>query len=212
MWHWVNALCIALLAATGYVIAAPPWRDLAGEAGDLFVMGYVRYVHFAAGYVFAIGLLARVYMALVGDRYAREIFVLPVRDRAWWGEVWWQWRWYWFRVDAPRQYRGHDPLAQLTMVLLFTLPATLMMLSGFALYAEGLGAGSWADHLFGWMRPLFGQSQGLHSWHHLGMWGLLIFSAVHIYAALREELWARRSILSAMISGERIFRGDPPPE
>ena len=32
-----------------------------------------------------------------------------------------------------------------------------------------------ADHVFGWVIPLFGQSQDVHTWHHFGMWMIVIF-------------------------------------
>ena len=46
-----------------------------------------------------------------------------------------------------------------------------MVFTGFALYGEGTQAGSWANRLFSsWVIPLMGQSQDVHTWHHLGMW------------------------------------------
>ena len=56
LWHWVNALAITVLAVTGYFIGAP-LPTMPGEASDHFLMGYIRFAHFAAGYVFAVGLL-----------------------------------------------------------------------------------------------------------------------------------------------------------
>jgi Ni/Fe-hydrogenase 1 B-type cytochrome subunit len=54
--------------------------------------------------------------------------------------------------------------------------------------------------------PLLGQSQDVHTWHHLGMWGLVAFAIVHIYAAIREDIMGRSSIVSTMISGHRTFK------
>jgi len=206
LWHWVSVLCMVTLIITGYLIGNPIWPRLDGEASDHFIMGYVRFTHFASGYVFAIALLGRIYWAVMGNRYARELFVIPLNSRRWWADVWFQWRWYLTRVPVPRLYIGHDPLAQLVIFILFTVPSVLMILTGFALYGEGAGYESWAGWLFGWIIPLFGQSQAVHSWHHLGMWALLVFIMVHVYAAFHEEFLAPRSILSTMISGYRIFR------
>ena len=56
LWHWVNALAIVVLAFTGYFIGQPlPTQP--GEASANYLMGYIRFAHFAAGYVFAVGLL-----------------------------------------------------------------------------------------------------------------------------------------------------------
>jgi Ni/Fe-hydrogenase 1 B-type cytochrome subunit len=68
--------------------------------------------------------------------------------------------------------------------------------------ADGLLAGA----LFGWVIPLFGQSQDVHTWHRMGMWGLVVFATVHIYAAIREDIMGGQSIVSTMISGHRTFK------
>jgi Ni/Fe-hydrogenase 1 B-type cytochrome subunit len=66
--------------------------------------------------------------------------------------------------------------------------------------------GSWQDRLFGWVIPLFGQSQDVHTWHHLGMWAWSCSSSLHVYAAIREDIMGRQSIVSTMISGYRTFK------
>ena len=52
LWHWVNALAILVLGVTGYFIGSP-LPSLPGEASHSFLMGYIRFAHFAAGYVLA---------------------------------------------------------------------------------------------------------------------------------------------------------------
>ena len=47
-WHWVNALAILVLSVTGYFIGSP-LPSLPGEASHSFLMGYLRFAHFAAG-------------------------------------------------------------------------------------------------------------------------------------------------------------------
>ena len=70
IWHWINALAITVLAVTGYFIASP-LPTMPGEASDHYFMGYIRFVHFAAGYVMAVGFLGRMYWAIVGNVHAR---------------------------------------------------------------------------------------------------------------------------------------------
>lgn len=82
-----------------------------------------------------------------------------------------------------------------------------MIVTGFALYGEGTGMGSWQFSLFSsWVIPLFGQSQDVHTWHHLGMWYILVFVMIHMYVAVREDIMSRQSIVSTMISGWRMFK------
>lgn len=205
LWHWVNALAITVLAVTGYFIGKP-LPTMPGEASDHYVMGYIRFAHFAAGYVLAVGLLGRVYWAIVGNHHARELFWLPLLRREYWAEAWGMLKWYAFVSARPGRYVGHNPLARLAMVGLFLTTAVFMVVTGFALYAEGAQAGSWQDRLFGWVIPLFGQSQDVHTWHRLGMWAMIIFVIVHVYAAIREDIMGRQSVVSTMISGHRTFK------
>lgn len=206
LWHWLNALCIFTLAVTGWFIASP-LPSVAGEASENFLMGYIRFVHFAAAYVFAIAFVARAYWALVGNHHARQLFTLPLADPKWWSGAWHELRWYFFLDKLPRKYVGHNPLAHLIMFLAITVGGLFMIITGFAMYGEGAQEGHWSHTLFTiWVLPLFGQSQAVHSWHHLVAWGIVVFVIVHVYAALREEVMSRQTMISAMISGSRTFR------
>ncbi|MBL8328478.1 MAG: Ni/Fe-hydrogenase, b-type cytochrome subunit [Rubrivivax sp.] len=205
IWHWINALAITVLAVTGYFIGVP-LPSMPGEASDHYLMGYIRFAHFAAGYVLAVGLLARAYWALVGNHHARELFTLPLFRAAYWREVLAMLAWYLFLRPRPNQYVGHNPMARLAMFFGYLLLTLFMVFTGFALYSEGTGLGSWQDTLFGWVIPLIGSSQQVHSLHRLGMWAMVIFVIVHVYAAIREDIMGRQSIVSTMISGYRTFK------
>lgn len=206
LWHWVNALCIVVLAVTGYLIGSPP-PSTPGEAYDTFLFGYVRFLHFAAAYVFAVAFLGRLYWALVGNDHARELFTLPLFTAAYWREFGAMLKWYAFLRPYPNRYVGHNPLARLAMFFGVFVLGLFMLATGFALYGEGAGEGHWAHTLFSsWVIPLFGQSQDVHTWHHLGMWGIVLFVMVHVYAAIREDIMGRQSMLSTMISGYRMFK------
>ena len=52
LWHWVNALAILTLAGTGFLIGSPP-PAVGGEASSSFLFGWIRFIHFAAGYILA---------------------------------------------------------------------------------------------------------------------------------------------------------------
>ncbi|MBX3603976.1 MAG: Ni/Fe-hydrogenase, b-type cytochrome subunit [Piscinibacter sp.] len=206
LWHWINALSISVLAVTGYFIGSPV-PTLPGEASANFLMGYIRFAHFAAGYVFAIGLAGRLYWAIVGNHHARELFTLPVFSAAYWREVLTMLKWYAFLIPRPSRYVGHNPLARAAMFFGFFFISLFMIASGFALYGEGTQPGSWAHGLFtSWVIPLFGSSQDVHTWHHLGLWAMAIFVMLHVYAAIREDIMGRQSIVSTMISGYRTFK------
>lgn len=206
LWHWINALAIMVLAVTGYFIGSP-LPTLSGEASDHFLMGYIRFAHFAAGYILIIGFLGRIYWAFVGNSHAREIFLPPFFNRDYWSGVLHEIRWYAFLEKEPRKYTGHNPLAILFMHFMFVWGMVFMIVTGLALYGEGAGLDSWQFALFSsWVIPLFGQSMDVHTWHHLGMWWILLFVMAHIYVAIREDIMSRQSLVSTMISGWRTFK------
>lgn len=205
IWHWVNALCILTLAVTGYFIGSPlPTQP--GEASANFLMGYIRFTHFAAGQVLAVFLLLRIYWAFVGNAHARQIFYVPFWRGSFWREWWHEVKWYAFLTAQPKKYVGHNPLAQSAMFVMLTLPLIFMVITGFALYSEGAGRDSWEYAVFGWVFTLLPNSQDVHTIHHLGMWVIVVFVIVHIYVAVREDIMSRQSIISSMISGERMFK------
>jgi Ni/Fe-hydrogenase 1 B-type cytochrome subunit len=206
LWHWINALAIIILGITGYFIASP-LPTMPGEASDNFLMGYIRFAHFAAGYIVLIGFLGRIYWAFVGNEHAREILIPPVFRKEFWAGVWHELKWYSFLAKEPLKYTGHNPLAVLAMHLMFVWGIVFMIFTGFALYGEGTGPGSWAHTFFSdWLIPLFGQSMDVHTWHHLGMWWIILFVMIHVYVAIREDIVSRQSIVSSMISGWRSFK------
>ncbi|MGD9545165.1 MAG: Ni/Fe-hydrogenase, b-type cytochrome subunit [Methylocystis sp.] len=205
LWHWINALVILALIATGYLIGSP-LPTVAGEASQHFVMGYIRFAHFTAGQILAIGFLLRGYWAFVGNDHSRQIYYVPIWRASFWKELAHEIRWYAFLEKAPMKYVGHNPLAQTAMFVMYTLTAAFMIVTGFALYSEGEGADSWKAKLFGWVFYIWPNSQEVHTWHHLGMYVLVTFIIIHIYAAVREDIMSRQSIISSMISGERHFK------
>lgn len=209
LWHWINAAALVTLAVSGYLIASPPVVG-DGEASEHFLMGNIRFVHFSAGYVLAVGMIGRVYWAAVGNAHARQLFLPEVHKLAWWQGVWHEILWYLFLVPEPRKHVGHNPLANLALFVFFVLGAVFMIVTGFALYGEGLGQGSWAERWFGWVIPLFGQSQDVHTWHHVGMWYLVVFTMVHVYIVVREQFLSRQSITSTMIDGWRVWKDNRP--
>jgi Ni/Fe-hydrogenase 1 B-type cytochrome subunit len=205
-WHWLTAGCIVALVITGYLIGSP-LPSIGGEASDHFMFGTVRFIHFAAGQVLAVAFLLRLLIAVTGNPLHREIFAPRIDKPRFRKDFVAELKWYMFLRREPNPAVGHNPIAVVVMFLAFTLPMIFMIVTGFALYAEGVGQGSTLDKLFGWVGPALGGSQPMHTYHHLTMYALVIFAIVHIYAVMREELLGGQSTLSVIVSGYRYFRG-----
>jgi len=205
LWHWINASCILVLAVSGYFIGSPlPTQP--GEASDNFLMGYIRFAHFAAGYLFAVGIMGRAYWALVGNHHARELFWVPLTSKAYWRNFAIWLRYYLYIGPVPAPIYGHNPISRFTMVFIFLLTSLFMLLSGFALYGEGAQMGSWQETLFGWMLPLLGGSNSVRTLHHLGLWMMVAFVLVHVYAAVREEIHGRLNMIGSIITGYKSLK------
>jgi Ni/Fe-hydrogenase 1 B-type cytochrome subunit len=206
LWHWVMMLAMFVLIGTGFLIGVPP-PSVGGEASFNFWFGYIRFLHFAAGYVFAVMFVLRVYWAIVGNKYAREIFIVPYSMltptfwRGFFNDVWF----YLYVRKEPGSYEGHNPMAALAMFFMYLLGTAWMILSGFALYGEGAGMDAWQFRYFtAWLQPLVGDSQALHTWHRLGMWYLIVFALVHMYMVVRQDVFTQETIISTMINGWRV--------
>ncbi len=210
LWHWINALAIFTLIGTGYFIGSP-MSSVPGEAYNNFFFGWIRYIHFSAAYILIAGFVFRLYLAVMGNRHARELVLPSFTSRKWWAGVWHELKWYAFLTKEPKKYVGHNPLATLAMHLMLFWGTIFMIVTGLALYGEGAGMGSWQyDWFSSWVIPLFGQSQDVHTWHHLGMWYIICFIIIHIYVAFREDVMSRQSMVSTMISGWRTFKDNRP--
>ncbi len=209
IWHWIHALSIVVLAVSGYFIGAP-LPSLGGEASDHFLMGNIRLVHFVAAYVFTVGFLVRTYWAIVGNHHARELYILPVWSGDWWRRVGQETKSYLLLTRKQTKNVGHNPLAQIFLWLSNVLLVIFMICTGFALYSQGTGAGSWPDVLFGWVFVLVPSSQTIRMWHLMGMWLMVFFVLLHIYIVVRADFVSRQNSVGVMISGWRRFKDDGP--
>jgi Ni/Fe-hydrogenase 1 B-type cytochrome subunit len=206
LWHWIMAVAMVVLVVTGYLIGSPP-PSITGEASEHFMFGYIRFAHFADAYVFAVTFVVRLGWVFFGNRYAREIFLVPVKlfDAEWWSGFIKQTQHYLFLRREVQPWLGHNPLAMSAMFFMYVLGAVFMILTGFALYGEGMGMSSWAYGAFSsWVLPLFGNSQNVHTVHHLCMWYLIVFTFAHLYMVIREDICSGETVISTMINGWRV--------
>ena len=204
-WHWINAISIVILVCTGYLIGSP-LPSTNGEPAQLFVMGYIRFAHFVASYVFTIGIIFRIIWALLGNRMAGEMLYVPVWSARWSLHFVGHLRWLLFLDRTEPRCDGHNAVARVGLFVLFLLPALFMIVTGFAMYSEATGRDSWEHHAFGWIVEFWRNTQDIHTLHRLGMWVLAIFVVSHVYFVVHDDILSRRSLVSAMISGKRFYR------
>lgn len=210
IFHWVNAGAIVALAATGLMIGRPLTIPVTGEAYASYFFGWVRVVHFAAGFVFFFNGMARIYWSFVGNQYSRWHTYVPLSPRRFLEQekkvldV--------IKVDilqttvAPHPTVGHNSLAAWSYFALFLL-FLFQAATGFGLYAAMSRA--WVPGLFAWIVPLMGGDFAVRQWHHVATWGFIVFAMVHIYLTFYHDYVEGRGVISSMIGGWKfVSKGD----
>jgi Ni/Fe-hydrogenase b-type cytochrome subunit len=116
---------------------------IGGEPSSHFLFGWIRFAHFACGQIMALGIIYRFYWSFIGNHFSREIIRPPLLSKAFWRGVWFETVCYAKAEHSPRTYIGHNPLAVVSMHVMFLWVAVFMICTGLALYGEGEGrAGS----------------------------------------------------------------------
>ena len=194
LWHWTNAVCLAILFPSGLNISnAHPWLywghagfapETAWFAAPKFpawttIPGYyslseARAWHLLAAWPFALGLALFLLAALVSGHLRRDI----ATSRR-------EWRWTAIRSDLASHlkldFSAHDGrynfLQKLLYALVLFVALPLMIFTGLAM-SPAMDA-SWP-----WLVDALGGRQSARSLHFVIAWGLLAFFLVHILAVL----------------------------
>ncbi len=193
--HWVNFLAIIILSVTGIYIGSP--KTLALNPSQ-YVMGWVRFVHFVAGYVFAISVLSRIYWAFKGNEYANWRSFVPYFFRDGRKNMKETFLFYtFFRAKSPH-VTGHNALAGSVYLVVFLL-YLVMIFTGFAMFSQ-YAPNSLMHGAFGWLLTIFG-NQGLRLTHHCIMWVLIAFAIHHVYSAWLMDVKEKNGVMSSMFGG-----------
>ncbi len=209
--HWINVAVIFTLSCTGYLIMNPsliPGTSRVGEASG-YLMGTVRFIHFAAGFIWLVVGLTRVVLAFTSsDRYLRWSTLWPLKSKSdvrGLGQVVGH---YAFIRREPPLYVAHNPLQQLSYTMLYIFGG-LQMASGLVLYG-----------LYHQTSPFWELvSTPAHWWgitsirlfHAVMMFLIWAFVIVHVYMAVRADSLERHGGVSAMFNGGVwVRRGSKP--
>jgi Ni/Fe-hydrogenase 1 B-type cytochrome subunit len=196
--HWINVASIVTLAVTGFLIGTP---FSFGSSTSDFTMGWIRFVHFTAAYIFAVSVLSRLVWSLIGNKYAGWKEFLPFLTATGREKMIKMLRYYMFVDKEVPETVGHNPLATTAYLALFLL-YILMILTGFSLYALHAPGGVMHKSL-GFMYTLF-SNQGMRLAHHFSMWMIFGFIINHIYSAWLMDIKEHGSEISSMFSGYKF--------
>ena len=205
MYHWVNAVCVFVLIATGLVIGNPPAFLSSQEASASHWFGWTRFLHFTAAYLMAFAFLVRVYWFFKGNQYSSWRAFFPTSWKRL-GEQWTE-AVNVLRVDIlqiqkkPVDYVGHNGLAAATYFFVFMATA-FQIVTGAALYAPM--SGSSLPQLFAWVSPLMGGDAIVRLWHHAFAWIFILFSGIHLYLTIFHDMTEGKGEISSIITGVRF--------
>jgi Ni/Fe-hydrogenase 1 B-type cytochrome subunit len=205
VYHWVNAVCVAVLVVTGLLIGSPMLPRVSQEASFSYAFGIVRFVHFVTAFVFFFNFVFRIYWGFVGNQYADWRNFIPHRKQQLREVV------DVLKVDilqatsTPLESIGHNSLAGFSYFVMF-LAFLFQCVTGFGMYAAMSEA--WLPSLFAWIVPLMGGDFGVRQWHHVTMWFFVVFSLVHVYLVFYHDYVERRGVMSSMAGGWK-FVEDP---
>lgn len=205
VFHWINAVSILLLAATGFLIGNPVTIFNANEAYQQYWYGWVRFIHFASAYIFFFNLLFRIYWAFVGNEFSNWRVYVPYRKEQFVS------LWHTLRVDIiqldlrGKIHAGHNYMASFTYFgLLFV--GLFMIISGFGLYSSM--SGSYIPWLFSWIIPLMDGDANVRWWHHMLMWAFGVFTVIHVYLCFFHDYVEGRGTISSIFDGWKFLRED----
>ncbi|MDP4105128.1 MAG: Ni/Fe-hydrogenase, b-type cytochrome subunit [Bacillota bacterium] len=200
IFHWVNMIAIILLMVTGIYIGKPfVSASVPDEAYYSNLMGWARYIHFFAAFLFTASILYRFYWVFKGNKYATSN---PFRI-LFWKEVVETMKFYLFLKNNKPHYAGHNPLAQLSYWIFQGFGSLVIIFTGFFMYFEPQQQSFWAK-LFAWVPVVFGNSYSIRSWHHLTAWAFMLFILIHVYMVLRDDYLERNGEVSSMFTGYKI--------
>jgi Ni/Fe-hydrogenase 1 B-type cytochrome subunit len=202
--HWLIVLAIGVLSVTGLYIGHPFNLD-PGQAGQHFVMGWMKVIHFWAAYVFIGSVLARVVWMFTGNKYARWDKFIPVhRSRI--NGIWPTIKFYLFALRKPPGFVGHNPIAGLAYVGVFGL-YFLAIATGLIMHGASADVGS-PLRWFNSFAPLVGGLQMARWLHHVSMWLLLGFMVHHVYSGTLMSTIEANATMESIFSGYKFV----PPE
>jgi len=205
IYHWLNALTIMVLIATGFYIANPLALQSAKEPSQLFVMGWVRMIHFIAAYIFLFNFIFRIYWAFAGNKYANWKQFVPTSGK------FFKEMWVVFKKDIlmlrgkEHMSVGHNAMAGFIYFFIF-LAFLVQTFTGFGLYASM--STSWFPKLFSWVPAMFGGDIFLRQVHHWTMWFFILFILIHVYLVFYHDYVEGRGEMSSMGGGWKFIEDD----
>lgn len=198
--HWINTVCIVAFSITGLYIGNPFMHAL---SADQYIMGWMRFIHFIAGYAFLMSMIIRIYWSFMGNEHANWRVLFPFSAERWRDLIGGLKFYALLSKKAPFAI-GHTATAGLTYLIVFLIFG-FEIVSGFALYSVNHSGLLWTL-LGGWLTGLL-HLQTIRLYHHLAMYVILAFVLVHIYIAWWLDSVEKNGLMFSIFGGYKFISG-----
>ena len=206
IYHWLNATAIIVLIVTGFLIANPLALMSNAEPVNQYRMGWIRFIHFVASYIFFFNFIMRLYWGFAGNKYANWKQFIPTSKR-FINEMWTV-----FKIDILMLKKngkqqdhlsvGHNAMAGFIYFLTF-IAFLVQCLTGFGLYAAM--SSWWLPKLFAWVPAILGGDIMTRQVHHWTMWFFILFAVIHVYLVFYHDYVEGRGEMSSMGGGWKFI-------
>ncbi|MGE5398476.1 MAG: Ni/Fe-hydrogenase, b-type cytochrome subunit [Chitinophagales bacterium] len=187
IFHWSNMISITMLCLTGFYIHSP-------HAFRLFdSMDTPRMIHFAMAYLLCVGVLGRVYYAIVTKDY-KNVWVSPVKDAK---NLPSMLKYYMFMADSHPYYGKYNP-GQKMMYSGWLFLALIQIITGFALYNP---------YTFAGLGHFLGGLIAVRVIHYVTTWLFVLSVLAHVYLDISEGIPVLKSMFTGNIP-EDFEHGD----
>lgn len=178
IFHWTNMIAITTLILTGFYINSPlQFRLFSG-------MDTARFLHFLMAYVLCVGVLGRVYYAIVTKDY-KNVWFSPVKDIKNFPSMM---KYYLFLADSHPDYGKYNP-GQKMMYSGWLGLALIQIITGFILYMPDT---------FGVVASWLGGPVVVRIIHLVVTWLFVLSVMAHVYLDLSEGI----PVLMSMFTGK----------
>ena len=130
MAHWGLVGSLVLLTVTGTYMHSP---FLVADGSRAWVMGWMRFIHEMSGFLLIAIFIPRIYWFFAGNHYASWRSWIPHTARQW-TSIKSMVAYYGFRRRKPFEEIGHNSLAALAYIVVFSLVA-LEFITGLVLFS-----------------------------------------------------------------------------
>ena len=187
--HWLNVICLLALSITGFYVGNP---FIYAQSSEQYIMGWMRFIHFVAAYVFLMSIIIRLYWSIAGNKYSCMCSWLNLSG------VIDDLKVYLFISKRSKAHVGHSALGGLTYLLLLGI-FVFEIISGFALYSVTHTGTLWTI-LGGWLTNVM-YLQTIRLWHHLFMYVIAAFTLIHVYISFFSESLEKSGLVTSIFTG-----------